>query len=325
MIAKTGMQQGDIWVIEEPGTASHGRTYYCIDTAAGAASWVMTSSGILSGAEVSWNADTGVVNIGGASKVTIESGGELNLAGNNAVTIGTGGSLNMVGSEINIHSGGKLKLSSADNLMINSNTSISTYVSSEIISVRIGGQNLVRKSDFTADQTSNDWLAWGTTALTHFPAYRSIRVSSSTGDTTGICTPPLTVIPKAGDVWTVSFDAGSRLAVELDYCFILNTEVGNKNILSLGGVSPALVAGQYAFRRYSFTVTFDSDYTTPIRLLLGMTEQPQTTNILFRDIQVQAGNKSTAWAPAPEDMADRVSQAETRITQTEHDITLKAS
>lgn len=103
MILMVGHKPNDIFVIEnDPVTTRNGRTYYAINELPGASSWVMTSAGAISGASVSWNADTGEVSVSAGKKISVLSGGELEMVGNNKVTLGTGGELSVVGSTVTV-------------------------------------------------------------------------------------------------------------------------------------------------------------------------------------------------------------------------------
>src|SRR5699024_1371420 len=50
----------------------------------------------------------------------------------------------------------------------------------------------------------------------------------------------------------------------------------------------------------------------------------QSAYALFRDIQLEEGNRATAWSPNPDDLTDRISEAETSIDQNAEQISLRA-
>lgn len=187
-------------------------------------------------------------------------------------------------------------------------------ISQAVENIQVGGRNFVPYSDFREDQLSNGWAGWSATALSRFPSQNAVRWYLTAGTTTGIVTPELTEIPKAGDTWTISFEAGLNVGATMDYCYVLNADVGNRPITGLGGTLPVIPSGQYKFGKYSITITFADNYTTPVKILLGFFNSANNAIMLIRKIMVEYGNKPSDWSPAPEDMDARMSAAELKIT-----------
>ncbi|MFP7287984.1 phage tail spike protein [Shouchella clausii] len=119
-----------------------------------------------------------------------------------------------------------------------------------------------------------------------------------------------------GQVYTFSFEAEVTRAAQFRvYSRVSNTWFND---------SFAIPADD-EWKRYVFTFTFRENSQGKMVRITIPGEGDNTSTFKIRKLQLEKGNKPTDWTPAPEDIEDRISSAETKIDQTAREISLVAS
>ncbi|WP_339183335.1 phage tail spike protein [Oceanobacillus sp. FSL W7-1293] len=204
-------------------------------------------------------------------------------------------------------------------------------VQQTVSDIRIGGRNLLRYTDFSNEDNFNRLVFWDT--------YYSTLISNVDGES-------------FGRFWSGSNNQGNETKLRTPYQ-TLSISKGNdyifsfKGIQNYSGVYPkqiwVLVNGDtnygVDFEREEIGVT--SNGNTIYRYTAPFTHSRDTNEIAiqitfaigtnysqsfdFNNFQLEKGNKVTDWTPAPEDMENRMTIAESSITQLADDITLKVN
>lgn len=120
------------------------------------------------------------------------------------------------------------------------------------------------------------------------------------------------------ETYTVSFKAVAEGATTLHFDFYPDSFYG-----TFGAPN---VSVSTEVKAYSLTGVLQNHYSpTEMNLRFFRLTSSPNYKIDIYDIKVEKGNKATDWTPAPEDISDRISSAETSITQNSEQILLRAT
>lgn len=175
---------------------------------------------------------------------------------------------------------------------------VGEMVSQEINGLKIGSRNYLQKSD-----VNNHFDAWigrgGTLSLTNDGFLQIDPIVGSTA--VGACPPKLTSL-KAGETYTLSFEAYAETNIRLGYFFIL-AETDSENV----GLNQSIDITTSP-RRYSFTFTSPNDFDN-CSILFGYRLSAADPIIFYlKDPKLEKGNVATDWTPAPEDISADLSR-----------------
>ena len=165
-----------------------------------------------------------------------------------------------------------------------------------IENLEVGGRNYLRKTDVT--KYSADWLHWGSTLELAENGFLKV---TPTDDATGVgAYPPKLATIKAGETYTVSFEAYAENDVTMSYFYIMDDD-GNKKLDNSVDIKTTPI-------RYSFTFTAAEDYEY-CSILFGYATAVSDPCIFYlREPKLEKGNKATDWTPAPEDNTTELTQ-----------------
>jgi hypothetical protein len=172
-------------------------------------------------------------------------------------------------------------------------------ISKTINGIKVGTRNYFQKSDVV--KYFDAWIGrGGALSLTNDGFLEITPIDGSTA--VGAYPPKLTTL-KAGETYTVSFEAYAEADIRLGYFFILaETDSGNVGLNQSINIttSPA---------RYSFTFTAPNDFETCSILFAYRLSGVTPTVFYLKDPKLEKGNIATDWTPAPEDVAVELAQA----------------
>lgn len=117
----------------------------------------------------------------------------------------------------------------------------------------------------------------------------------------------------------VRADTGSWIGIQITF----NTDTPNVFVYSIMTVTTTLDSGTKPWARYRLTTTIPSNAVSVRSTML--TIQNCRGLVRLRYPQVECGNRITDYRPAPEDLALRMSSAESAITQQANQIALKVN
>lgn len=166
---------------------------------------------------------------------------------------------------------------------------IGDMVTTELKKWDIGGRNYLRKTD--VNKYSGEWLPWGSTLQLTGDGY--LQITPSEGANGVGAYPPKLATIKAGETYTVSFEAYAENDIRMSYFYIM-ADGGNKSL----GKSVDITTTP---DRYSFTFTASEDYVS-CSILFGYATAVSDPCIFYlRNPKLEIGNVPTDWTPAPED------------------------
>jgi phage minor structural protein len=212
-------------------------------------------------------------------------------------------------------------------------------ITSAVGNIKIGGRNLERytgdfsegwnKYEDNLTGTNHGWTikapgsdAWSAQDATTI----EVRATNETGGF-GLYAGVSNL--KKNTEYTISFYlAGNRMQKDVTYPGYVQwfMHSGWSFFPCAGDIAPA-ATGQYPHISDYLRVvqTFDTGDYTDFELWLFGREWGNDGVFWFSRPKLELGNKATDWTPAPEDTDARVASAETRITQTEQAVAIKAS
>ena len=169
--------------------------------------------------------------------------------------------------------------------------SIGEMVTEAIKNFDIGGRNYLQKSDVVA--YFGDWLPWGSTLDLSPEGF--LQITPLEGAVSVGASPPELATIKAGETYTVSFEAYADTDLLLNYFYIM-ADGGN---VSLGKQVNITTTPE----RYSFTFTAAED-VSGASILFGYRVAEEATEVFYlREPKLEKGNTPADWTPAPEDNA----------------------
>ena len=113
--------------------------------------------------------------------------------------------------------------------------------------------------------------------------------------------------------------SGGWIGFQISY----NTATEGSYVYNILVVTATLGSGTKPWTRYRFTASIHSAATSVRSVIFGI--QNCKGVVRLRNVQVEYGNRMTDYRPAPEDIALRMSSAESRITQQASQIALKVN
>ena len=90
-------------------------------------------------------------------------------------------------------------------------------------------------------------------------------------------------------------------ATDINYCYIM----ADGGDTSLGITIPVTIAPE----RYSFVFTTTKEYTNA-SIMIGRASTDNPLAIYVKDLKLEEGNRATNWSPAPEDVRNEISSAQ---------------
>lgn len=184
-----------------------------------------------------------------------------------------------------------------------------TEVTTAINDIEIGGRNLIPKS---AIQSHSYYKEYENT-LSGF----GVELPASS-DTVVFASSDIFSKFTLGETYVVSFKAIAEGETQVLFDFYPDTFTG--------AFGNARVTVTTEVNTYSYAgVLENSDSPTSMQLRFFRLAYDPNYKIDVYDIKVEKGNKPTDWTPAPEDISDRISLAETSITQNSEQISLRAT
>lgn len=195
----------------------------------------------------------------------------------------------------------------------------------DINNLKIGGRNLLRNSK---GDNSTDLSYPAPVVSDDVKGYCLERTNVTTGNENYIgssrtdIVDPSTEYTFSVDLWCNEYLKSFDLFWLSDTYEEVKTAAGYVNVISYANrkITPN------AWTRVSWTfVTNASDRTGYIRIDNNGTTEAGTESILrAANLKLEKGNRATEWTPAPEDVEDRITTAETKIIQNEDSITTLA-
>ncbi|MFD1453218.1 phage tail spike protein [Oceanobacillus sojae] len=205
---------------------------------------------------------------------------------------------------------------------------LANEIEQTVSSIEIGGRNLIRNSK---GNTLDGWYHWHSSQyldITNRLGYDWIWARKPpTNATMGVHTPTFNL--KANKTYICSFliRSLSNSGYDLNYLYLRQGENTITTVKSLPDVSMRSTDGfdgdiSGDGLRVWFTFSHEEDIVDA-RLLLAIRDRPEGAGFVIREIKIAEGNMLTDWSPSPEDTDNRMTIAESRITQLSDDITLK--
>lgn len=208
-------------------------------------------------------------------------------------------------------------------------------VNGKIDNVKIGAKNLIRNSTFNISNSDGSLASWRdvNASLSILPPEddqpnANILYVSGSGATSPVYKSAFsnTFQAKQGDVFTVSIDikVTDLAAWDVNKPFFLEFYDATGARVEYGSVSTddmkiTLVNNTWARGTFTMSVTDATVTSGAIRLMLY-----KNGSIYFRRVQVEAGNRATDYAAAPEDLVNQYTFLEQRVADAEQKITDEA-
>lgn len=193
---------------------------------------------------------------------------------------------------------------------------------SDIDNLKIGGRNLLPNSK--GDDITG-WAYAGTVVADSVKGSCVQRTNTTTsgenyiGSTRTGIVEPSTEYTFSADIWVNEYFKPYEIFWLSDTEETKKTGSGYVNVKSRGmnTVTPNV------WTRVTWTFTTNAnDYTGYIRFdNNGTTEEGNDSILRVANLKLEKGNRATDWTPAPEDLEERVTTAETKIIQNENSIT----
>lgn len=211
-------------------------------------------------------------------------------------------------------------------------------IQSSISNIRIGGRNLLRFTDFSNIDHAKEWVNIDNTSpiepriFAGFPrtfGYISIGQSAVGYHPRIRSKYNIDLVP--GQTYTISWIGITSDFVNSDFNWsgIIGTG-GTFQHQFVGGLNKEKIGEVNAFGytksvyHYFHTFTYSGTQTTGLALMIGSTVTTASAPwIAITDVQLEHGNMATSWTLAPEDTEQRMSIAESTITQLSNQIDLK--
>ena len=170
-------------------------------------------------------------------------------------------------------------------------------VTMEVGKLTLGTRNYLQKTDVT--KYFDEWLPWGSTLELTNDGYVKITPTEGAGGV-GAYPPRLATI-KAGETYTVSFEAYAEKDITMSYFYVMDAD-GNSRISRTVNITTTPA-------RYSFTFAPSVDFDN-CSILFGYAAATVGESVIFylRNPKLEKGNKATDWTPAPEDTTTELSQ-----------------
>lgn len=204
----------------------------------------------------------------------------------------------------------------------------STYATkSEVENIEIGVRNLLRNSkgdDFT------DWAHAGASIVEDSIKGKCGERTNDTTSKENYFGSTRTPIIEQSTQYTFSADLWcNEYLKSYDLFWLSDTEAEQKTVAGyvniLSNPNRTLTANTWQRVSWTFT-THVNDHTGYIRIdNNGTTEEGTAAILRVANLKLEKGNRATDWTPAPEDLEDRVTTAETKIIQNESSITTLAN
>lgn len=170
-------------------------------------------------------------------------------------------------------------------------------IKDDVDSIEIGATNLLRYTNL--EDYWNEWIAWQTSVLEFSDGY--LKITPGIDETSCGAYPPKLSSLTNGTEYTVSFTAYAEEATDLNYCYIM----ADGGDTSLGVTIPVTIAPE----RYSFVFTTTKEYTNA-SIMIGRASTDNPLAIYVKDLKLEEGNRATNWSPAPEDVRNEISSAQ---------------
>ena len=184
-----------------------------------------------------------------------------------------------------------------------------TEVTEAIDNIEIGGRNLIPKSAIQSHSYYKEYENTLSGFGVELPA-SSYTVAFASSDIFSKFT--------IGETYAVSFKAIAEGETQVACDFYPDS--------FYGVFSGTRVSVSTEVNTYSYIGVLENNYTpTYMKLRFFRLNSDPNYKIDIYDIKVEKGNKPTDWTPAPEDISDRISSAETSITQNSEQILLRAT
>jgi phage minor structural protein len=204
-------------------------------------------------------------------------------------------------------------------LVVQAGQIASKVSSSEFESLEIGARNLFKQLQMNSD------------VIEEYKENNTITLESPVTATKSIAYATNDDVYESG-TYTFSFyvrnsgTGGGISAIRISKAVVGSLSFGTVNYTGRGA-SPT---GEW--EKVTYTFTLDGSYRLGFQIYNHAFTEVFEDKVEVRELKLEKGNKATDWTPAPEDVnaliesnSSRISDAETRITQTESSISLKAN
>lgn len=170
-----------------------------------------------------------------------------------------------------------------------------------IDNLEVGGRNVLRYTDVS--KYSGEWITWSNSVL-ELPEGEYLKISPTTGDTSSGAYPPKRSALDGGEEYTISFDAYADSALTLNYFYIM-ADSGNT---PLGITVPISTTPG----RYVKTIVTANSYNDCSIMVGYQYSSGATIPFYIKNLKLEKGNKATDWTPAPEDVDEEISDAQSK-------------
>lgn len=169
----------------------------------------------------------------------------------------------------------------------------------EMTNLEVGGRNVLRYTDVL--KYSGEWNPWSNSVL-ELPEGEYLKITPTTGDTSSGAYPPKKSTLEEGEEYTISFDAYADAALTLNYFHIVADSENTPLTISIPiSTTP---------RRYIQTIVTANSYTNCSIMVGYQDSSGATTPFYIKNLKLEKGNKATDWTPAPEDVDEEISNAQ---------------
>lgn len=181
----------------------------------------------------------------------------------------------------------------------------------KINNLQIGGANLVNNTDISKNIAVH-WGVWLAGSI-YQDLGSYLKYTAGGTASTGAISPYINSGLTKDQSYTVSFMFSSRYNWKIfDYVYILSS-VGNRMLPSVYAD-----ASNTDWHYITFSFVADKDYPDA-RILLGYTGTNNgNVGFIFKDFQVEKGNKATSWSPSRQDIQAEVNEAKTAATNAQN-------
>lgn len=183
-----------------------------------------------------------------------------------------------------------------------SQTSDIGKVQTNLDNLEVGGRNLA------LDTNSENWLAWGASALTFSEGLKTKAIKATRTGASAIGMQQSIFNRKIKldfeSEYTLTFKLRGTVGLRMNYVFLMNTDTGNQNVSNSTTITSET-------KYQTFTEKFKKNTASEFSyVMISTTDGANGTWFEVAEVKLEKGNKATDWTPAPEDVSSDINTAE---------------